>query len=180
MITAGKKRNILIIGMPASYKSCVAARLSRITGMKLFDTDVAVEKRLQKNIAEIFEKLGEEAFRKVEREALAYAADLSGIIISTGGGAVKHEKEMKALCQICTVVYLETSEKMVFARLKSGLKPRPLLTPPTIEKVQQLFATRQSLYEQYADLTVCTDNKSSTEVADATLATLDAHGFFTK
>ena len=82
------KINIVLTGMPASGKSTIGKKLAEITGRELIDTDDLIIKKVGISISEIFEKCGEEYFRKIESEVIAEASLKNGVIISTGGGAV--------------------------------------------------------------------------------------------
>ena len=137
--------NIALIGMPSSGKSSLARELDKITGREIVDTDELVEKKAGLKIPEIFEKLGEEKFRDLEEEAVEEACSKKGVIISTGGGAVTREQNIKNL-KGCGVVFLIKRDA---APNTSG---RPLLTKDGA--YERLKKERESLYQKARDFEV--------------------------
>lgn len=87
-IIVRQRENIIIIGMPGSGKSRVAALLAAQKGRRHIDTDAIICERAGKAVPEIFAEMGEAAFRALEREAVALACGARGAVISVGGGAV--------------------------------------------------------------------------------------------
>ena len=90
------KENIVITGMSGSGKSAVGKALRRITGRTLCDTDTLIAEEAGMSIPEIFKARGEEGFRAMETEVIRRVSQENGIIISTGGGAVLREENLKA------------------------------------------------------------------------------------
>ena len=64
-------RNIILIGMPGSGKSAVAAALGKALGREVVEADELISQRAGMSIPEIFARSGEETFRKLETEVLA-------------------------------------------------------------------------------------------------------------
>ena len=106
-------QNIILIGMPGSGKSTVGKLVAKALGREFVDTDAVIKERYG-DIPTIFAKHGEEYFRKVESEVLRDVGKLSGKVISTGGGVVKNEINMKALSLNGKVIYIQTGEKSHF------------------------------------------------------------------
>jgi len=91
---------------------------------------------------------------------------LEGVVIATGGGAVIHPDNRRALAERGVVVYLETSVDQQLERTRHG-KHRPLLndTDPKI-KLAELMRQRALLYREIADLSVPTDGRRVQLVAE--------------
>ncbi len=141
------KENIVITGMSGAGKSAVGKALRRITGRKLVDTDALIAADAGMSIPEIFEKFGEEGFRAMETEAIRSTSRENGIIISTGGGAVLREKNLRELKKNGRIFFLQ--------RDISEIEPspdRPLAD--TREKVAALYRARLPLYLWSADSVV--------------------------
>lgn len=92
-------RNIILIGMPGSGKSAVAAALGKALGREVVEADELISQRTGMSIPEIFARSGEETFRKLETEVLAEQGKRSGIILSTGGGCVTQAENYPLLHQ---------------------------------------------------------------------------------
>ena len=99
-----KLSNITLIGMPGSGKSTVGKAISEITGRDFIDTDDEIVKKINMPIPEFFSKYGEEKFRDIESEITEKFSKKSGLVISTGGGVVKRQKNIFAIRQNSFVV----------------------------------------------------------------------------
>lgn len=157
-------RNIVLIGFMGSGKTVVSKVLSKKLKMKIKDTDELIEKTTKLKIKEIFAKYGEEYFREIEKKVVSNVSKRKNIIISTGGGIVKNELNIKNLKKNGIIVYLKNSFLTSVKRLKNK-KDRPLFDHQNLKNTKKLFNLRQKLYESAADIIIKTDNKSIKEVA---------------
>jgi shikimate kinase len=160
------KRNIFLIGPMGSGKSAVGRHLARLSRLSFHDSDADIEAKTGVDVAFIFEKEGEAGFRLRERESIDRLTRLEGVVIATGGGAVIHPDNRRALADRGVVVYLETSVEQQLERTRHG-KHRPLLndTDPKL-KLSELMRQRALLYREIADLTVSTDGRRVQLVAE--------------
>ena len=55
----------VLIGPPGAGKSSVGRQLAKLLSCEILDTDLEIEKRSNKKIAEIFTEDGEPAFRAI-------------------------------------------------------------------------------------------------------------------
>ena len=101
------KENIALTGMPACGKSAAGRFIAEKLGRELVDTDDEIVRRTGKEITEIFAELGEEGFRDIETEVIKDVCKRSGIVISTGGGAILRDENVDALRQNCKVFFLD-------------------------------------------------------------------------
>ena len=62
--------NVILIGFMGCGKSSIAVKLSYRLKQPVTDMDRWIEKKQGKTISEIFEQEGEEAFRRMETDAL--------------------------------------------------------------------------------------------------------------
>lgn len=134
----------VLVGLPGSGKSTIGRRLAKALGVGLLDTDVAIEQRTGRSIADIFATDGEQEFRRIEEDVVRAAlADHDGVL-SLGGGAVTSPGVRAALAGH-TVVYLEISAAEGVRRT-GGNTVRPLLAgPDRAEKYRALMAKRAPL-----------------------------------
>lgn len=160
------KPNIFLIGPMGSGKSAVGRHLARLFRFSFCDSDADIESKTGVDIAFIFEKEGEAGFRLRERESIERLTRLQGVVLATGGGAVIHPDNRRALSERGAVVYLETSVAQQLERTRHG-RHRPLLndTDPA-SKLGELMMSRAQLYEEIADLTVSTDGRRVQLVAE--------------
>ena len=59
---------LVLTGMMGSGKSSIGKELSNILGLKFYDTDLEIEKKLNMTIPDIFKNKGENYFRKIEEK----------------------------------------------------------------------------------------------------------------
>jgi shikimate kinase len=164
-------KNIFLIGPMGAGKSAVGRQLARMLHLSFMDSDEEVENRTGVDIAFIFEKEGEEGFRKREAKVVDDLSGIDGVVLATGGGAVIDTQNRSNLGARGYVVYLKTSIDQQLQRTSRG-RERPLLEAGDRRDVLEgLMAEREPLYIEIADLTVDTDgrkvNAVATEILDA-------------
>lgn len=147
---ARQMQNIILIGMPGCGKSSVGRALAARLGRELFDSDELVERTAGMSIPEIFEKEGEDGFRRRETEALSELTRRSGCVIAAGGGAVMRPENLPLIRQNGTAVWIRRD----LDRLPSAGRPLS-----QAHGAHELYARRRPLYERFADLSVenCAD-----------------------
>ena len=170
-----QKGNIILIGPMGSGKTSTGRMLARETGYAFADTDEEVTKRTGVSIAYIFDVEGEEGFRKREYLALKECLNDNNTVLSTGGGIVLSKENRDLLQDRGTVVYLQTSIRSQVKRT-SSTNNRPLLQNKDPEEtLEKLMLTRAPLYEEIADITIMTDNKSLQEMSKEIQRAINEH-----
>lgn len=145
--TLRQKENIVLIGMPSSGKTTLGRQLSFTLGRELFDSDELIISRTGMEIKDIFEKYGEAEFRKIESEVIAELSQKTGVIISTGGGAVLDEKNVFALRKNGILVFLDRELDAL-----SATSDRPLSSDR--ETLERRYRERMPIYKGCADITL--------------------------
>jgi shikimate kinase len=155
------KKPVVLVGPMGVGKTTVGKKLAKRLDLPFVDTDAVITKN-HGDISAIFADRGEPAFREIESDVLVSLLN-EPAVISTGGGAVLHEKSREAL-SLATVVYLSTDGKHISSRLKGGNRP---LIKNGISDWRKIYSSRKPLYEQVADLTVDTSNSSLLQTIEA-------------
>jgi shikimate kinase len=138
-----------LIGMMGSGKSTVGAGAARALGIEHHDTDAIIEARAGMAVEQIFETIGVAAFRDLEAQAIEHASTLHGII-STGGGAVLHERSRATMIETGTVVYLAAPPEALTRRV-GDISSRPLLHDgDTLTTITRLLDERERWYRETA------------------------------
>ena len=170
-----QKGNIILIGPMGSGKTSTGRMLAKEMGYAFADTDEEVTKRTGVSVAHIFDVEGEEGFRKRECLALKECLNDNNTILSTGGGIVLSKENRDLLQDRGTVVYLQTSIRSQVKRTAST-NNRPLLQNNDPEEtLEKLMLTRAPLYEEIADITIMTDNKSLQEMSKEIQRAINEH-----
>jgi shikimate kinase len=157
--------SIFLVGLMGAGKTSVGRALGRRLHKQFCDSDHEIERLTGVKIPLIFEIEGEAGFRLRETKVLTELVQRPDIVLATGGGAVLSEQNRRLLTQHGTVVYLRASPRDLWVRTRHD-KNRPLLqnTDPLI-RLQDLFAERDPLYRDIADLVVDTGNQTVAALA---------------
>ena len=155
-VLSGQMKNIVLVGMPSSGKSTLAAALGKKLGRTVYEADALIEQEAGMDIPAIFAQYGEGHFRALETEILGRLGKLSGAVISTGGGCVTQEENYDLLHQNGTILWLQRGTEKLD---KTG---RPLSLK---NDLNEMYQKREPMYRRFADDAV--DNNGSVE---ATLA----------
>lgn len=91
------KENIALIGFMGSGKTTVGKALARALEMKFVDIDKEIVKLEKRSVTEIFEQDGEQYFRELERKIIDKESKDNNIVISTGGGVIIDNANIKNL-----------------------------------------------------------------------------------
>ena len=145
-------------------KSTVGKILAKWLNRSWVDIDQRIEESQKKKIGEIFEKEGEAAFRRLEKEMIRQVAAAAGQVVTTGGGAVMDTENLEALKKNGLVIALAAAPETIFLRVKDS-RHRPLLKGGDLmSELKRLLEQRQPSYAK-ADTTFHTDGKTASQVA---------------
>lgn len=142
-------------------KSSVGRKLAHAFSYDYIDTDDLIEQRAGETISEIFKRIGEIGFRKMENEAVQNLLSIDKkSVISTGGGLPLREENRKILQQIGCIFYLKASPDTIYHRIKDD-DSRPLLAVENPkERIRTLLSERDFHYETAADIVIDTNHHS--------------------
>lgn len=143
-------KNIILVGMPGSGKSTVGKLIADESKRRFVDIDEYIVKKEGISIPQIFEKIGEEGFRKLETQALREVCKESSLVIATGGGCVTREENYPALHQNGTIIWLK---REISGLARNG---RPL----SQGNLDEMYEKRKPMYERFCDFEVTNDGKA--------------------
>ncbi len=142
--------NIVLTGFMGTGKSSVSRTIAAELKLKLLDVDTLIEKEAGASVKEIFETSGEAHFRDVEKRMILRITRGefgSGLIVSTGGGAVCDRQSRAALRSGGVVISLSASVEDIVRRVGSSQK-RPLLEAENkVAEVGRLLNERVEAYK---------------------------------
>lgn len=165
------KKNIVFIGFMGTGKTTVARELSKLIGYRFIDSDKMISNELGMTVEAIFETLGEETFRKVEKEIIGKISKWERSIISVGGGAVIDPENATNLKKNGIIILLNASPEIILSRVSKG-ESRPLLKERNVlGKITELLKEREASYKSY-DYEVSVDNLPIEDVSNKVIKIL--------
>ena len=167
LIAIAKTVKIFLIGFMAAGKSTVGRALADRLGFDLVDTDIVIEERMGKPLAEVVATRGEEFFRSLESALLdgIIASDSSvNIVVACGGGMPCFGDNMAKMLTHGTVIYLQSSEEVLFDRLLGDKQHRFLICNKNADELSEYIRTTLALRSRYyckADLIVANNGTAA-------------------
>ncbi|HEY1632339.1 MAG TPA: shikimate kinase [Rhizomicrobium sp.] len=146
-------RTVVLVGMMGAGKSAVGRRLATRLGVEFRDADSEIESAAGCTVSEIFERLGEPAFREGERKVIARLLGEAPHVLATGGGAFCDPDTRARIKDGAVSVWIKAPLDVLVAR--TGRRDtRPLLkNGDPREILERLLEQRIPLYQQ-ADLAI--------------------------
>jgi len=160
-----KSRKVALIGPMGSWKTSVGKKLAELLDFKFTDIDHLVEEKEGITIKEIFETKGEDYFRDLENLVLQEVLKKEDVIISTGGGIIKQDRNISLLKEKSWNILLYASPEECFSRI--NIDKRPLLKGKNVLNIlKDLFEERKGKYYYTSDLVINTEQKTSKIITD--------------
>lgn len=160
---------IYLVGFMGSGKTTVGRRLADRLGWTFVDLDAEIEAEQGLSIAEIFDRYGEEHFRRLETEAIRQRVRLAQrgrpMVIALGGGAFARECNIDLLQHNGVTVWLDCPEAVAWGRVEAN-SDRPLARDR--ERFTALYETRRACYAR-ADFRVESYSDDPESIVEAVL-----------
>ena len=142
-------KSTIIIGYMGAGKTTVGKALAKELGVMFYDLDWYIESRMRKTVKQIFDEIGEEGFRKIERNMLHEVAEFENVVVSCGGGTPCFFDNMDYMNKLGETIYLKASPETLHTHLKMGKGVRPLLLNKTPEEVEIFIREQLKLREPF-------------------------------
>ncbi|BET68744.1 shikimate kinase [Opitutales bacterium ASA1] len=155
--------NLYLVGFMGTGKTTVGRALAQRLRMQFVDVDAEVERLAGMQIAEIFEREGEAAFRRRERDVVVAGHAPSGCIVSCGGGLIMQPGMVGELRKRGVVICLTASAETIIQRTANN-RNRPLLNvDDPAARIREMLMRREPLYRE-AGTQVLTDHRPLPEI----------------
>lgn len=156
------KNNIILIGMPWSWKSTLGKRLANETGRKFLDVDDYIENVTKETVWDILKWLWDERFLNYEAR-LVWDICVSDTVISTSGSVPLRQQAMHHLRQGGISILIDIPVTEIYRRLQR-MKVERIVWMNTMT-LEEILEVRSLYYKMSADVAFSTDfSKSKEEV----------------
>ncbi len=135
-----------MFGFMGSGKTTYGKKLAELLDMEFIDLDHYIESREERTIKHIFNSDGEEAFRKIEREALLETLEKDDFVMATGGGTPCFYDNIKKMNRQGLTVYLKLDVRTLVSRLINAKINRPLIWGKSEEELTRYI--RKTLHKR--------------------------------
>ncbi|WP_413217381.1 shikimate kinase [Thermus oshimai] len=157
---------VSLTGFMGVGKSRVGRELARALMLHFIDLDRFIERRTGLSIPDIFRYLGEEAFRRLEKEAVAELSEKDHLVLSLGGGTFVDLENRARLLARGPVVALWASPRTILERVARKPGERPLLQgEDPLGRIEALLQARAPIYQE-AHIHVTTEGRRVEEVVE--------------
>ena len=131
--------------MMGSGKSSIGKILSRKLNLTFIDIDKKIEETEDSKISEIFNKYGENYFRKIEEKISLKFLSSENSVISLGGGGFINTSIRKMCEKNCLSIWLDWKNETIINRIYKS-KKRPLAMKLTKDQINNLIKERSKFY----------------------------------
>ncbi|MBI4843500.1 MAG: 3-dehydroquinate synthase [Nitrospirae bacterium] len=153
-------------------KTSVGRELSLKLGYDFVDSDLLIENREGMPISLIFKNKGEDYFRQIESEAVEEISGRDNIVIATGGGVIKNNRNLQNLRRRGLIFCLTAGPEVILRRVMLEGGKRPLLdVKEPLEEIKKLLSEREEFYRK-SDAFIQTDFITPAEAADNIISSL--------
>lgn len=175
---------ITLTGFMGCGKSSVGKALSTLLSCPFTDLDKFIEAKAGKSIPDIFRTAGEDAFRRMELDALEEITALSEgedriSVLSLGGGTLTAPGCIDLIKARTLCIYLRAGIDTLVANLEKDHEDRPMLNTPETgqealrRRIETLMERRRKAYEETAGTVIDIDGKRYVDVAREIAERLD-------
>lgn len=105
--------NLILIGFKSAGKTTLGKKIAEQLHRPFIDTDDLLGGAPR----DLFDRLGEKAFRELESTKIASLKEVTGHVIATGGGTILNPTNRDFLSHLGTVVFLNTPKHIIASRL---------------------------------------------------------------
>jgi shikimate kinase len=155
---------LVLTGMMGSGKTSIGKEASTILGLKFYDTDLEIEKKLNMKIKDIFKLKGQNYFRQVEEKICIDLINGERKIVALGGGAFLNSTIRKIVLKKSFSIWINVNLKTIVKRIKLSKNIRPMLDYDNLENsIKTILDERAPIYKM-ASITIEANNVSKKKI----------------
>ena len=158
---------IALIGLRGAGKSTLGRALAKRLDRPFVQLNQFVEEAAGMSQGEIFDLLGQAAFRRLERQCLDQMIESHDLaVIETGGGIVAEAGTYERLLSTCHTIWLQAAPEEHMDRVAAQGDQRPMAgNRQAMDDLRQILAGRESLYRK-ASATLRTSGRTISNCLD--------------
>lgn len=142
-------KTIALTGMMGCGKTVVGRALADYLDVPFTDLDQEIETTYKSTISQIFDRFGEAFFRDCETRVIEQQAHEPIHVLSLGGGTFNSEHNRDILARYAVSVFLYVPLDVLWQRLSTQIKQRPLLdTDDPYSVLAALYQERLPIYQK--------------------------------
>lgn len=166
-------RSIALVGMMGVGKSTIGRRLAARLGLPFMDSDVEIERAAGCSISDLFDRIGEDAFRQGEQRVIERLLDGTLKVLATGGGAFARAQTRSVIQDRALTVWLDADLDTLVERT-SRRTNRPLLRQGDPRQILSDLKEKRHQAYALADLHIESSEGPHGQVVTAILEALEA------
>jgi chorismate synthase len=172
---------VIIAGPKSVGKSTVGSHVAQLLGLPFFETDDAIVALHKQRGGEeltcraIAARLGSQAFRALERKAVAGVCAHDWCVIATGGSTLLHSQSRRLLRNRAIIVALCAPPETIWARVAAQGIPAFLNAKGAQEKFCARVARTADFISSFADIEIDAATDPPDTTADKTVALIAQH-----
>jgi XRE family aerobic/anaerobic benzoate catabolism transcriptional regulator len=165
---------VALIGLRGAGKSTLGRMLAERLAAPFIELDRTIEQQSGMALAELFEMLGQSAFRRFERTALeTILRETPRFVLATGGGIVTEPGTFEWLIASCLTVWVRATPQEHMARVVRQGDLRPMAGhAQAMDELISILTSREPLYAR-ADLVLDTSGQTPQQSLAALVAVLE-------
>ena len=147
---AGESGRIALIGLRGAGKSTLGRALAKRLELPFVQLNKEIETAAGMSQDEIFDLLGQAAFRRLERQCLDQVIEMHPrAVIETGGGLVAEAGTYERLLSSCHTIWLQASPEEHMARVAAQGDQRPMAgNREAMDDLRRILIGREGLYSK--------------------------------
>ena len=138
-------KNLVFLGMMGSGKSSIGNLVSKKLDLPFIDVDNLIVENAGMDIADIFEKKGENFFRNLEEKITLRCLKQIRSVISLGGGGFINDRIRREILTNHFSFWLNWDDSTLISRIK-GSRKRPLAFKSTDQEIRTIIKNRSKFY----------------------------------
>jgi XRE family aerobic/anaerobic benzoate catabolism transcriptional regulator len=161
---AGRLGRIALIGLRGAGKSTLGQALAQQLALPFVQVNAEIEREVGMSLDEIFNLMGQAAYRRLERRALDRIIETHRkAVIETGGGLVADAGTFERLLSSCFTIWLKARPEEHMARVIAQGDSRPMAgNREAMADLKRILAGREALYGK-ADAVIDTSARDLAE-----------------